>query len=136
MARLVVFFAVIFSAMALLAAPAMAHGNGHAYGHTRHAQQQLVIECNPFEQNVIVGSLGPDFLQGTPCNDTIYGLPGNDVLVGNGGRDILFGGNGRDSLRGVDGRRDQLRGGSGFDTCIGDQFDQFVSCEADVVIVV
>ncbi len=84
----------------------------------------------------ILGTSGPDVLNGTGGDDVICGLGGNDVLRGNGGDDILIGGAGRDTLFGGDdddllignasrdvlfGQRgnDELRGGQGNDRMVG-----------------
>jgi Ca2+-binding RTX toxin-like protein len=84
--------------------------------------------------NVIVGSRQNDVIPGTRCDDTIWGLKGNDRISGNGGEDTLLGNGGNDRLNGVDvfgsPEPDVLRGGRGFDACVGDPFDTFLGCES------
>lgn len=58
----------------------------------------------------IVGTTGPDVLEGTPKRDVIVGLAGDDLLYGRGGDDLICGGNGSDRLFGGPGA-DQLFGG-------------------------
>ena len=75
------------------------------------------IERNfPFTQNddekdnVILGWLGIDILNGGAGNDTLKGENGNDILNGGAGDDILWGGEGYDILNGGTGN-DILNGG-------------------------
>ena len=81
----------------------------------------------------IVGTPGPDVLQGGPGDDVICGLdgpdrigggPGNDVLIGGAGDDVISGGPGADrldggagddTLRARDGAPDRVVGGAGRD---------------------
>jgi hypothetical protein len=92
------------------------------------------IEPRSCEGDVLVGSTARDFLVGTDCDDLIWGRAGNDVLTGRDGADFLAGGLGNDVLRDAAddnayGTFDVLRGGRGFDRCVGDAGDQFISCE-------
>jgi Tol biopolymer transport system component len=66
----------------------------------------------------IVGTAGPDVLEGTRSDDVIVGLAGNDRIDGRGGRDVICGGSGRDALTGGRGP-DRLFGGPGKDTLLG-----------------
>jgi Ca2+-binding RTX toxin-like protein len=61
-------------------------------------------------QATIVGTNGPDRLNGTPGRDIIAALGGNDVINGRGGNDFLCGGKGNDQIRGRTGK-DRLDGG-------------------------
>jgi hypothetical protein len=74
----------------------------------------------------ILGSNGPDQIQGTAGNDVIHGLGGADAIDGGGGHDIICGGTGDDSLTGGPGP-DVLRGGGGEDNCT--QADRYLGCE-------
>jgi len=85
----------------------------------------------------IIGTNGPDILDGTAAADVILarggddivlggrgddhidGGPGNDVIVGSAGTDVLLGGAGDDLLRGKIGS-DILDGGPGNDRLFGD----------------
>jgi Ca2+-binding RTX toxin-like protein len=86
------------------------------------------------DPTVILGTTGNDRLVGDRCDNLIVGFAGNDVLIGHAGEDTLRGGRHDDRLRGVDGEVDQLNGGSGFDRCVGDQYDTFRRCDATYVI--
>lgn len=66
----------------------------------------------------ILGTAGPDRLDGTPGNDVICGYGGDDVLRGGGGVDRVIGGPGADRLHGGAGT-DRLEGGTGDDVLIG-----------------
>lgn len=87
-----------------------------------------VIDIGAFEVqqpplNVINGTNGKDFLQGTPGRDEINGLGGADILIGKASSDNLNGGDGVDTLIGVDpqtnqpglGEIDRLNGGNNSD---------------------
>jgi Ca2+-binding RTX toxin-like protein len=92
-------------------------GNGDAFV----AEISEVTECPGYEGvpgNHIVGTEGPDVLEGTGAADVICGLGGNDVLWGYGGADVLDGGDGNDSLRGRAGA-DTLYGAAGNDELLG-----------------
>jgi uncharacterized delta-60 repeat protein len=62
----------------------------------------------------IVGTRGPDILEGTPHSDVIQALGGHDTVQGGAGNDLICGGAGNDRLVGGDGR-DRLLGGPGED---------------------
>ena len=68
----------------------------------------------------LVGTNGPDTLEGTGGKETLIGKRGDDVLRGMGGKDELRGGKDDDELRGGKGA-DKLFGGDGDDTLIGGQ---------------
>ena len=70
--------------------------------------------CDPAAPNAIVGTPGPDRLNGTDGDDIIIGLGGNDRIGGKKGNDIICGGEGRDVSRGQDGN-DGIDGGNGND---------------------
>lgn len=95
-----------------------------------------VEHCPPpwVPPNIILGTQGNDRLVGDRCDNILVGLAGNDVLIGRAGEDTLRGGRHNDDLRAVDGYEDQVNGGSGFDRCVGDQFDQFRRCD-DVTVI-
>lgn len=65
----------------------------------------------------IVGTPGPDVLNGTSAGEVICGLGGDDILRGGGGRDRLIGGRGRDTIIGGRGR-DRLIAGPGRDLAL------------------
>ncbi len=74
----------------------------------------------------IVGTDGPDKLQGTPSRDVIVGLGGDDEIVGGLGNDIICGGPGSDLIHGGRGN-DMVDGGAGdYDRVIGDLGDDQV----------
>ena len=68
--------------------------------------------------NITVGTIGNEALNGTAASNSVFGSAGNDTVDGLGGDDYLNGGIGADSLVGADGN-DTLVGGSGADTLIG-----------------
>jgi Ca2+-binding RTX toxin-like protein len=70
--------------------------------------------CKP----VIIGTTGPDALNGSTAGDIVFGLPGNDVIRGAAGHDCLLGAAGDDKLVG-EGGADRLSGGDGRDRLIG-----------------
>ena len=77
--------------------------------------------------NLIVGTDGPDVLEGTEGNDVILGFDDNDTLLGLGGNDIIQGGDDEDVLAGGEGNdvlaggnnSDSINGGAGNDILIG-----------------
>ncbi|WP_376093183.1 calcium-binding protein [Roseomonas sp. CCTCC AB2023176] len=77
-------------------------------------------------QDLMLGGVGADSLDGSGSGDTLYGGAGDDVLTGGAGRDGLYGGDGADDLLGGAGV-DFLSGGNGNDTirggADGDQMD-------------
>jgi sugar lactone lactonase YvrE len=86
----------------------------------------------------VVGTDGPDVLQGSAFadviaglggRDTINGLQGKDTICGGAGKDKLVGGAGKDKLFGGKGN-DKLIGGKGKDKCVGGKGnDTGKSCE-------
>ena len=80
--------------------------------------------------DVLVGSRGPDNINGLAGDDVIYGNAGPDSLTGGDGNDVLDGGDGSDTIDGGPGD-DVIRGGAGTDTLIGGGGDdQFVVTSA------
>ena len=65
----------------------------------------------------VVGTDGPDVLDGTAIGETIHGAGGDDRLNGGGGSDHLYGDDGDDVISGGLGR-DTLSGGAGADTFV------------------
>jgi hypothetical protein len=85
----------------------------------------------PPPEGAIVGTNGPDILNGTPFGDTIFGLGGPDIINGGGGNDLICGGAGSDLITGGAGDdvldvkdrvsgNDSVNGGAGNDVCTGD----------------
>jgi Ca2+-binding RTX toxin-like protein len=72
----------------------------------------------PLTCNVIVGTAGPDTLNGTNKSDCIDGRGGNDTINGGNGKDVLLGGDGDDTISGGNGG-DYIFGGDGNDTMYG-----------------
>jgi len=68
--------------------------------------------------NLIVGSLGGDYLQGMDGNDKVYAGLGNDTVTGGNGEDLIKGEAGNDRLFG-DAGSDTLDGGTGNDVLMG-----------------
>jgi Ca2+-binding RTX toxin-like protein len=64
-----------------------------------------------------LGTSGPDFLRGTPADDSYCALAGPDRLLGKGGNDSLWGGPGTDSINGGIGH-DRIFGGGENDTIL------------------
>jgi RTX calcium-binding nonapeptide repeat (4 copies) len=67
---------------------------------------------------IIIGSNGPNKIQGTPYDDTICGINGDDTINGKEGDDTIYGNNGSDDLSGGLGD-DLIYGGNGNDTLFG-----------------
>ena len=78
------------------------------------------------DDDVLIGSNGPDHSRGRGGNDVICGKKGDDHLEGGDGRDHLKGGRGDDELEGDDGS-DALRGGPGDDSLYGGDDDDHLS---------
>jgi Ca2+-binding RTX toxin-like protein len=80
----------------------------------------------------IEGNSRDNTLFETPQNDRMYGYGGQDDLYADdfsGDTDRLYGGGGADYLDAQDGDgQDLLDGGRGYDVCVGDPGDTFVSC--------
>nr|WP_290222820.1 hypothetical protein [Trichocoleus desertorum] len=68
--------------------------------------------------DLILGTILADYIDGLEGDDQIQGDAGNDFLSGAGGQDVLFGQAGNDTLVGQAGN-DQLVGGDGNDFLIG-----------------
>ncbi|TMJ18158.1 MAG: tandem-95 repeat protein, partial [Alphaproteobacteria bacterium] len=68
--------------------------------------------------NIFVGGIEADILNGADGNDSLYGGGGQDQLTGGNGDDVLSGGAGDDIIDGGDGQ-DILQGGLGHDTLSG-----------------
>lgn len=66
----------------------------------------------------IVGTDGPDTLNGTASDDVICALRGADVVNAGAGDDLVFGGRGHDELNGGDGN-DVIHGNRGNDVITG-----------------
>lgn len=66
----------------------------------------------------IVGTMGPDVINGTPGADVIVAQTGDDRVNGGGGDDVICGGVGNDVLQGQ-GDDDRVFGGSGDDLLDG-----------------
>ncbi len=69
--------------------------------------------CNGLSPT-LVGTDGPDVLQGTFEDDVIVGLGGDDVIRGASGSDTICGGDGDDEIHG-DSQDDTIFGGPGND---------------------
>lgn len=75
----------------------------------------------------IIGTNGPDILNGTAGDDVICGLAGDDTINAGGGNDVVFGELGNDTIDGGPGNdvllgqenNDVLRGGTGNDRLFG-----------------
>lgn len=107
----------------------------HDLGITRAALSSA--DC-PAGYNIILGTPGPDVLNGTAGNDCILGLAGDDVIDGRAGLDVLIGGAGNDTLSGGaaadtlygEGGNDVLFGGAGEDRLDGGEGDDLLQGEA------
>jgi hypothetical protein len=69
---------------------------------------------------VIVGTPGPDSLDGTPAADVVYAKGGDDTVRAGDGSDVVYGQGGSDELHAGDGH-DVLYGGAGNDAVHGGQ---------------
>lgn len=67
---------------------------------------------------VVVGTNGPDRIEGTARPDLVFAKAGADIVRGGGERDLVCGGAGDDRLYGGDGR-DALYGQAGDDRLVG-----------------
>ncbi len=102
------------------------------------AQAAQDATCNGREATLI-GTDGPDVLNGSPGDDVIvglggadkiYGFEGNDVICGGAGADRIFGGEGDDYINAGRGR-DRIEGGAGNDTIIGGKGADRLSGQSD-----
>src|SRR5690606_283307 len=66
----------------------------------------------------VLGTAGPDVLNGAGGNDILHGAAGDDDLSGKKGKDVLYGEAGADLLFGGKGK-DVIYGGDGDDTLAG-----------------
>src|SRR5215216_4097417 len=82
---------------------------------------------------LLLGTDGPDKLDGGDGDDEIRGLGATDAISGGAGDDVLYGGDGNDVLDAtLDGQRDKLYCGKGKDTYIADKNnDVDSSCEKE-----
>jgi Ca2+-binding RTX toxin-like protein len=69
-------------------------------------------------RNILDGGLGNDTIMGGDENDLSYGREGDDLLIDGTGRDTVYGGSGNDTIDGGDGV-DHLYGEGGNDSIIG-----------------
>jgi|GEM_PF-974508 len=75
--------------------------------------------------DVVCGLGGRDSIDGADGADLVYAGGGNDRVTGGPGNDTIYGQVGGDTLRGGDGD-DRLLGGTGFDTLYGDDGADFL----------
>lgn len=69
---------------------------------------------------------GDDVILGTSGPDVINGGDGDDIICGQGGDDVINGGDGKDLINGGSGD-DTINSGQGLDTVFGEGGDDFVS---------
>lgn len=81
----------------------------------------------------IIGSNGPNVIQGTLGNDVICGMNGDDTINGGNGNDVIYGNNGSDDLFGGLGN-DLIHGGNGNDTLLGADENLDMVLDADLAI--
>jgi Ca2+-binding RTX toxin-like protein len=84
--------------------------------------RSLLSDRVALDVEALVGTSGPDLLEGDGRANTITGGGGDDLVSGEGGNDLLTGGPGVDLLRGAAGD-DLLNGASGDDTLEGGEGD-------------
>ncbi|KAB2884294.1 MAG: hypothetical protein F9K34_09170 [Albidovulum sp.] len=82
------------------------------------------IEGGPVGENIVAGG-GDDAVRGHEGADIVFGGEGADVLDGGGGDDVIFGGGGNDRISGGGGA-DQLYGEDGDDVLHGDAGDDLL----------
>jgi Ca2+-binding RTX toxin-like protein len=75
--------------------------------------QTTIVDDDTINE-ILYGTLGPDFINALDGNDTVNGLAGDDTILGGKGVDILNGDDGNDILQGGAGK-DTLKGGAGLD---------------------
>ncbi|MFC0386556.1 cadherin-like domain-containing protein [Muricoccus vinaceus] len=77
------------------------------------------VKLNPTRNNdVLVGTSGPNIMSAGNGDDTVYGGGGNDSINGNNGADRLYGQTGDDAVSGEN-DNDTIYGGSGEDAING-----------------
>jgi extracellular elastinolytic metalloproteinase len=80
--------------------------------------------------DVLLGTTGPNRIDGKGGNDRLCGAGGNDTLIGGAGVDKFDGGSGNDKLFSRDGRRETtVKGGAGTDRARKDKTDRTKSVE-------
>ena len=111
--------------LALLPASALALGGATHAGVKSCLGQTATLTATPGKElngssrrDVIVGSAGPDRIEGGGGDDLICADSGADVVSGGGGDDRILGGAGADVLHGNAGD-DRIEGGKGRDRCLG-----------------
>lgn len=75
--------------------------------------------------DVLVGTIEADTIDGLEGHDTIDGRSGNDILAGSAGNDTINGGDGNDTINGGVGN-DRLNGDSGQNTLFGNAGDDLL----------
>jgi Ca2+-binding RTX toxin-like protein len=88
--------------------------NGHVTAVGGPARQLFCV----MEAATIIGSDGPETINGTGAKDVIVALGGNDTVNGMGGNDVICGGAGGDTVNGGDGA-DHILGEAGNDHLFG-----------------
>ena len=83
---------------------------------------------------VILGTLENDFLDGLGGDDSIHSGAGNDTVFGGEGNDEILGGIGDDAIAGGHGN-DLIEGGDGSDTIQGDAGDDTIEGGADADLI-
>jgi hypothetical protein len=78
----------------------------------------------------ILGGAGDDVLVGDVRINIVDGAAGNDTLDGGAGADILLGSDGNDQLLLRDGNRERARCGNGVDRAVVDTIDSTEDCES------
>ena len=86
---------------------------------------RTVAEGGTSGNDRILGTGGPDVMDGVEGDDILCGFGGNDKLDGGAGNDRLYGGDGRDNMSGHSGD-DHLSGGDGPDRLEGLQDDDYI----------
>lgn len=74
------------------------------------------------DENILIGNVAGNHLDGGGGRDTLFGMNGNDTLFGGFGNDALFGGRGDDRIDGAWGQ-DVISGGRGADRLTGGSSD-------------
>ena len=82
------------------------------------------------QRDVIVGTDGPDFIDGKGSADRLFGLDGRDTIMGRPGNDLIEGNNGPDRLVGGP-DDDRIFGGGGNDAVNGGPGDDIIVVSDD-----